>query len=149
VIGGVAMALAFDARRTTKDADVILAEDIAGDVLQAAAEVAAEFGLPADWMNQKAVEASLVIPPRSPGRIVFSSPTLVLAAAPIEHLLAMKLAAFRDDTDIKDATLLLGRLSFSDVEEVWSLVGGLVPVAKRDRARQNLDALWEMVHEAP
>jgi hypothetical protein len=74
---------------------------------------------------------------------------LALEVPPTEHLLGMKLAAFRDDTDIEDATTLLKALGprFSDPEGVWDVVGGFVPERERDKARESLHTLWEHLHE--
>jgi len=149
VIGGVAMALGYKSRRTTGDADVILAPEIAEEVLAAAEKIAPEFSLPPDWMNQKALEANLIRPPVGPGRAVFETSSLVLEVPAPEHMLAMKVARYAGDTDIGDAKILWHLLHLDDVEEVWTRIGGLVPVAKQSVARDNLQALWEDIHEPP
>ncbi len=151
IIGGVALALAYGSRRTTKDADVIMAADVAAEVLPAAATIAGEFALPADWMNQRAVEANLIMPPSGPGEPVLATASVLFDVPSTEHLLGMKLARFAGDTDIEDASLLLRKLRaarFEDVGDVWSFVGGLVPLAKRGQARHNLEVLWEMLDES-
>jgi hypothetical protein len=149
LIGGVAMALAHGSRRTTKDADVILRADVAAEVLGAADDIAAEFDLDAGWMNQKAQVADLVLVPAEPGRPVLETPSVVFEVPSTERLLGMKLARFAGDTDVSDAKILLTELKvrFSDVEDVWTFVGGFVPMAKRSLARHNLDVLWEMLDE--
>jgi hypothetical protein len=149
LIGGVAMALGYKSRRTTGDADVILAPEITQEVLAAAERIAAEFSLPSDWMNQKAVEAKLIRPPVEPGRPVFETSSLVLEVPAPEYMLAMKVARYAGDTDIADAKILLQLLHLDDAEDVWTRIGGLVPVAKQSVARDNLQALWEDVHEPP
>ena len=60
----------------------------------------------------------------------------------------MKVARFAGDTDIADAKILLSLLPLDDVEDVWTRIGGLVPVARQSVARDNLQALWEEVHES-
>ncbi|CAN5252065.1 hypothetical protein BH20ACT8_BH20ACT8_17930 [soil metagenome] len=50
--GGAAMLLAYDADRSTRDADSVFRPD--GPVLEAAAEVADELGLGRGWLNQQA-----------------------------------------------------------------------------------------------
>jgi hypothetical protein len=77
IIGGVAIALAYGSRRTTKDADVIMAADVAAEVLPAAARIASEFALATDWMNQRALEANLIVVPRSPGERVLTTPSVL------------------------------------------------------------------------
>lgn len=150
VIGGVAMALAYGSRRTTEDADVIMPPEVAAEVLPAAEKLAPEFGLPSHWMNQKAVEAGYASAPPEGGRVVLSTPSLVLEVPSTERLLGMKLARFAGDTDIEDAKILAMKLrnaGRSTAEDVWDVVGGTVPMASRGRARHNLENLWEMLDE--
>jgi hypothetical protein len=149
LIGGVAMALAYGARRTTTDADVIVPDDVAAEVIPAADGIAAEFGLSAGWMNRKAQDADVVLVPQEDGKPVLVTPSVVFEVPSVERMLGMKVARWAGETDIEDAKILLKTVlvSHSDVEDVWSLIGGLVPVAKREQARHNLAILWEMLHE--
>jgi hypothetical protein len=150
LIGGVAMALGYGSRRTTEDADVIMTPDVAAEVLPAAEQVAAQYGLPSGWMNTKALDAGYVVPPVEPGRVVLATDSVVFEVPSTEHLLAMKVARFASDTDRKDAEILLKRLlpSFSDVETLWNFLGGFIPPAQRLQARYNLNTLWDMVNES-
>jgi hypothetical protein len=52
VVGGAAMAIAYDARRTTTDVDAIFVSSDA--VREAATEVAEQLGLEPDWLNDGA-----------------------------------------------------------------------------------------------
>jgi hypothetical protein len=52
VFGGAAMAMAYDARRATRDVDAVFVPH--GIVLDEARIVAAELGLPAWWLNEQA-----------------------------------------------------------------------------------------------
>ena len=147
VIGGVAMILEYGAKRTTDDMDVIiLRPDIAEEVQEAALRVTA-FGLDAGWLNQRAVEANLIRHPYSADdHVVFANDSLVIAVPSPEHMLAMKLAAYRREKDIRDARLLVDRLrrgGLTEMEDIWTAVGGLVPVAKQATARYNLLDLWD------
>jgi hypothetical protein len=147
IIGGVAMILCYGAHRTTDDMDVIMDPDVAPDVYEAAVQVGEEFELETDWLNQKAVEANLIRHPHAEAdRVVFSTRTLLLRVPPPEHMLAMKLVAYRRPKDVRDARLLadiLRRRGVVDVEDVWTTVGGFVPVAKQATARYNLLDLWD------
>ncbi len=92
VFGGAAMALAYDARRATRDIDAVFEPH--GIVLEAARAVANELGLPDWWLNQQA--SSYVAPGGDPSAPrVFDHPGLRVAAASPEHLLAMKVLAAR------------------------------------------------------
>jgi len=52
VFGGAAMALAYDARRSTRDIDALFVPH--GVVLEEARAVAEELGLPHWWLNEQA-----------------------------------------------------------------------------------------------
>jgi hypothetical protein len=52
VIGGAAMALAYDGRRSTRDIDAVFKPH--GVVLEEARAVADELGLPSWWLNEQA-----------------------------------------------------------------------------------------------
>jgi hypothetical protein len=81
---------------------------------------------------------------RSDGPVVFQAGPLVVRAASLEHLLAMKIAAWRDQTDIEDAIYLLDRTRAPDVESAWNLIGGYVPLDKRFAALNNLHEAWDV-----
>ncbi len=150
LIGGVAMALVYESRRTTTDADVIMRPDVAAEVLPAADGIAAEFELEAGWMNQKAQDADHVLVPPEAGTVVLETPSVVFEVPSTERMLGMKLARFAGGTDVEDAKILLARLKrggLSDVEDVWTFVGGTVPMAKREQTRHNLGVLWDVLNE--
>ena len=49
LVGGAAMALAYDDRRSTRDIDAVFVPKMV--VYEAAAQVAEEHGLPQGWLN--------------------------------------------------------------------------------------------------
>jgi len=150
LIGGVAMALGYRSRRTTNDADAIIAPDDAPEVLAAAARIAPDFDLPDGWLNQKAIEAGKVLP-HTPDIVVLSTPSLVLEVPSAERMLAMKLARGATDSDLLDARVLLQALRqrYTDVEDVWTLIGGFVSLAQRENTRYHLLRQWEDTDESP
>jgi len=92
VFGGAAMAVAYDARRATRDVDALFMPH--GIVLDEAQAVAKEFGLPGWWLNEQA--SAYVAPGGDPdAKLVFDHPGLRVSAASPEHLLAMKVLAAR------------------------------------------------------
>lgn len=104
VVGGAAMALAYSARRTTRDVDAIF--EPKSVVYDAARVVAERLSLPDDWLND-AVKG--FAPGNDPDRrLVFSKPSLEVAAASPEYLLAMKLLAARVEQDTDDIRTLYG-----------------------------------------
>ena len=64
VIGGAAMILGYGAHRMTDDVDAVMTPEVAAEVLPAAAAIAAEFDLQPMWLNQQAMEASLIVRPQ-------------------------------------------------------------------------------------
>jgi predicted nucleotidyltransferase len=123
VFGGAAMALAYDARRATRDIDAVFHPH--GVVLDEARAVAEELGLPQWWLNEQA--SVYVAPGGDPAAPrVFDHPGLRVSAASPEHLLAMKvLAARRRDSD--DIRLLVKHLGLSAVEDVLVLCAEVFP----------------------
>jgi predicted nucleotidyltransferase len=114
VFGGAAMALAYDARRATRDVDAVFKPH--GIVLEEAQAVGAELGLPPWWLNEQA--SSYVAPGGDPSASrVFDYPGLRVFAASPEHLLAMKALAARprDAQDIRELAKLLDLHSAADV----------------------------------
>ena len=102
VVGGAAMALAYDARRATVDVDAIFVP--ANEVREAAARVAERLELEADWLNDG---AKAFMPGSDPERIgVFEGDHLSVAAASPRYLLAMKLLASRVERDQDDIRFL-------------------------------------------
>src|SRR5579863_10606158 len=102
IVGGAAMALAYDATRVTRDVDSLFVPH--GVVLEEARNVAQELGLPPWWLNE---QASVYISGKDdPGkRRVFDHPGLRVTAASPRHIFAMKALAART-RDIDDLRLL-------------------------------------------
>jgi hypothetical protein len=120
---GSAMALAYDARRSTRDIDAVFKPH--GLVLDEARAVADELGLPQWWLNE---QASAYVAPGGDSNAprVFDHPGLRVSAASPEHLLAMKvLAARRRDAD--DIRFLVKHLSVTTVDEVLALCAEIFP----------------------
>ena len=107
VVGGAAMAVAYDARRTTADIDAIFAP--ATEVRAAALAVAEQLDLPEAWLNDG---AKAFMPGEDPDRmVVFEANNLQVAAASPKYMLAMKLLAARaerDQDDIRELYRLCG-----------------------------------------
>jgi hypothetical protein len=114
LVGGAAIALSFDAARTTRDLDAVF---VPTTQVRAASEAVAEAnGLAGDWLND-AVKG--FVPPGTDAhqRVVFESPHLRVCVAGAEHLLAMKVAASRVEQDRGDLALLVEVLGLSSADE--------------------------------
>jgi hypothetical protein len=119
LVGGSLMVLLFETRQSTRDVDVIILSppETAG-VRAMAKAVAAERGLPDDWLNDAAKGFMVGL---SLGPVVLSKPGIIVRRPSIEQLLAMKLCAWRDDVDIADARRLLQELS-GGRDDIWQRV---------------------------
>lgn len=76
VIGGAAMALAYDARRATRDIDAVFLPH--GIVLDEARALAAEQGLPPWWFNE---QASRYVAPGAAARLLRRPSTTPVSAS--------------------------------------------------------------------
>ncbi len=123
VVGGAAMAIAYQRDRVTRDVDAVFAP--ASAVRAAAASVAAERGLPDDWLND-AVKG--FVPGTDPERVpVFSVPGLEVGAASARVMLGMKVLAARPEFDADDIETLARILDLGTAGEVLAVVTGLYP----------------------
>lgn len=117
VVGGAAIALAYDARRSTRDIDAVFEPKLA--VYAAAAELAAERSLPSGWLND-AVKGFLA---SADGDAVgvLELPGLSVAAGSARILLAMKVLAHRVGEDDDDVRLLASELGLSSAQDVLAV----------------------------
>jgi len=120
IVGGSAMALAYDARRTTLDIDaVIYPRDV---ILEIAAEIAAAKNLPPDWLNDA---VSIYLPNTEddkPRRLAEFGPLRVSVGSP-EFLLAMKAMVSRKSPgDLDDAVTLANILGLTTESQIEDLV---------------------------
>jgi hypothetical protein len=105
----------MDARRVTVDIDAVFHPETT--VAEEAANIAAERDLRPDWLNQS---ARAYIPGGDSGAVLLDIPGLSVALASPEHLLAMKMAAFRP-TDVPDLELLFRELKISTADQAASI----------------------------
>jgi hypothetical protein len=123
LVGGAALAVAYDAARATRDLDAVF---IPSDVVRRAATAVAERqGLAEDWLND-AVKGFLPGPDPDAQRF-YSSDSLIVDVASPRYLLAMKLFAARAEIDADDIILLYRQLGFTTVDEGLDLVEQAYP----------------------
>jgi hypothetical protein len=123
VVGGAAMALAYQRDRVTRDVDAVFAPS--GAVRAAATEVAIARRLPDDWLND-AVKG--FVPGTDPERVpVFSRPGLEVGAASARVMLGMKVLAARPELDAEDIETLAGILGLRTADEILDVVSSLYP----------------------
>jgi len=120
--GGAVMCLVYDARPSTKDVDAIFQPTEI--IREAAKEIANEYELVDDWLND-GVKGFLVDHPR---KVFLNLSHLVVMVADQEYMLAMKsLSARIDGTDSKDIEFLINKLKIKTVEEVFNIIDKYYP----------------------
>lgn len=126
VVGGAAMALAYDRDRLTRDVDALFVP--ASEVRQIAEEMSGGHGLEPDWLND-AAKGFFPGADEQP-RTVFESKSLLVQIPSPQYLLAMKLHASRDDRDLDDAALLCGTLGYTSAQECIDLLADTYPLGQ-------------------
>jgi hypothetical protein len=117
IVGGAAMALAFDARRATRDIDAVFVPKAA--VYEAARAVAGRHKLALDWLNDAVTGFLLGEDPDR--RTIFESPPPPPPPPPPQYLLAMKVYAARVDRDADDIRILADLCDLHTPEAVLDL----------------------------
>jgi hypothetical protein len=117
VVGGAAIALALDARRSTRDADAVF--EPKGAIYEAAAEVALALDLPPGWLND-AVKGFLACPDPEAAPVL-EVPGLRCFAASPRMLITLKVLAHRAGEDDDDVRLLARVLGLQRGEDVLAL----------------------------
>lgn len=114
VVGGAAIALAFDARRSTHDIDAIFEPKT--EIYAVAAEVAAVRNLDEGWLND-AVKGFLTgADPEAP--LALEVAGLRVSTASPRILLAMKVLSHRVGDDEDDLRLLAGELGCTGARDI-------------------------------
>ncbi len=120
IVGGAAMALAYNASRATADIDAILQpRDV---LLDAAAEVARQENLGPRWLSDGVLQ---VMPPRQDDHPQSwkVGPALSVNIASADYVLAMKAMTSRQsDGDLRDAAQLCRLLGIAGESEIEAVV---------------------------
>ena len=119
VVGGTAMALAYDRARVTRDIDAVASP--AEVVDEIAAQMAEDdTDLSPGWFNQQV--ATLLPREFDADQIeALNWPGLTVNIASPRRLLAMKVGAERSDRDLVDIYVLCQILKLTDVDQVWGI----------------------------
>lgn len=125
IVGGAAMAVAYDARPTTRDVDGIWRPSV--EVRAAARRVANRHDdVDEDWLND-AVKGFLPGNDDGAQRVVYEGDNLTVSAASPEYLLATKLLASRVARDEDDILLLARLCGIHDVDGGLGLIDRFYP----------------------
>jgi hypothetical protein len=130
LLGGTVMVLAYRARASTKDVDAIFHPSTL--VREAAAEVAEEFDLPSDWLNDSATGFISERHEIEAGDLPQFEALRITAPTP-EYMLAMKCFAARlpatpeEKSDEADIRFLIRHLGLTKPEEALEIVTRYYP----------------------
>ena len=122
------MMLIYHARTITKDVDAIVRPTREG--LKLAEEVAREFDLPENWLND---HVKMFIAPKEQLRpIPWEGRGIRLTAPTAGYLLAMKSLACRDplpgyEGDLHDLRFLIRKMEIQSVEEIQTIIDKYYP----------------------
>lgn len=123
VVGGGAMALAYNTRRSTRDIDAVFEPKAV--VYEAARRVAVRRGVDPDWLND-AVKGFLPGPDPA-ATVFFERQGLAVSIASPRYLLAMKVMAARIERDEDDIVTLAGLTGLDSAEAILDLVETTYP----------------------
>lgn len=145
IVGGAAMALAYNTRRSTRDIDGVFEPKHL--VYLAAQRIAARHRheLPEDWLND-AVKG-LLLGPDPDATVVFQHPGLRVSVASPRYLFSMKVAASRVERDADDIAILFRLSGFQSVTEALDHVEQTYPHLRLEPRSQYL--LEEIVAAFP
>lgn len=144
VLGGAAIALLFESRRTTRDVDVVAALPSKELLTELAVQVAKERGLAPRWLSD---EASRFAPRVSKGALIFDANGVRIHSVALEQLLASKLDAMRDDVDRNDAIVVAAKLGLARSSTELA-ISPYVPQERLVRACEELADIWQEVEDA-
>lgn len=141
IVGGAAMALAFDRSRTTHDIDGRI-DAGHGALIEAVHEIAHRRGLPTSWLNDQATP-KMPLARDERARTVYASEYLTVTGASGEHILGMKLESGRA-FDQKDVTALVRHLRMRTVQEGTEIHRRLFPHSRKgERAQEMMETALE------
>jgi hypothetical protein len=126
IVRGAAMALAYNARRATRDVDGVFEPKAA--IYRAAAVVGARHRLPEGWLNDSVKD---LLPGADPEAVdLFEAPGISVSVPSPSYLLALKVAAARVDRDADDIKLLAHICGLTTAAQVLDLTGQVIGVRR-------------------
>jgi hypothetical protein len=119
IVGGSAMALAYDRDRLTRDIDAVYVPK--SEVFAEAQRMATERDdLDEGWLND-AMKGFLTANPDTDAKVVLTTPGLTVLVASPRRLLAMKILAARAERDSDDILTLCKHAGVRSIDEVLAI----------------------------
>jgi len=142
IVGGAALRLSYFDRAMTADIDARI-EPI-DPLLPLVREIAAERGWPEDWLNDRASQFIPHLGRTVEWQSLHYDESVSISVAPIDALLAMKLAAARPGRDTDDIAKLLRLTNIADIDAAEELFEAFYPGdALPDRTVRLLARIYE------
>jgi hypothetical protein len=139
VVGGAAIAIAFDNRRSTRDIDAVFEPKTT--IYEVAGELATERGLPDGWLNDAA--KAFVAGPDPDAPLVLEVTGLRVSTASPRILLAMKVLSHRVGEDEDDVRLLAREIGLDTAREVLAVAESVYGDRLDAAARFFVEQLYE------
>lgn len=119
LVGGAAMALAINTRRSTRDLDGVFEPKSA--IYEEVTAMAEHMGLPPDWLNDS---VKGLLPDKVAAEVGahFDAPGISVEVASAEYLFAMKAKSAREGVDTDDIKALANHLGLTTADEAIELV---------------------------
>ena len=147
LLGGAAIALLFESRRTTRDIDVLEVRPSRELLSEISTQIAGEENLPTRWLNDDAARFARGVVAASRGQVLFDAPGIRVQSVTLEQLLASKLDAMRDDVDRADAVTVAGAMGLS-LSSTELAIAPYLRTDRYERACQELQDIWSEVEDA-
>ena len=119
MVGGAVMCVCFDSRISTMDVDALFEPQYI--IYQCAKEIAEEYGLPHNWLNDG---VSVYLSKEGKYRIFLSMSNLKVYVAVPEYMLAMKCLSARlyNQNEMDDIRVLIKSLGIKSLQEVRDII---------------------------
>lgn len=124
LIGGAAMILYFEAKRTTNDVDVFILRGEASELRKAVKIVAENHKLPEDWLNDAAKGFAGILLSDFYHRLIpldYKFKNIRLYALGRPELAALKIIALREQ-DLEDLELLMPKITETDKKVIVEIM---------------------------
>jgi len=139
VVGGSAMALAYNTRRATRDVDAVF--EPKSVVYEAARRVAEQRGLEPEWLNDAVI--GFLPGEDTDATLLFEQPGFAVRVASPRYLLAMKAMAARVERDEDDIRRLFDICGLRSARERLDLIQETYPdMAIQPKVRYLLEEMF-------
>jgi|GEM_PF-122813 len=121
IVGGAAMALAYNSRRITRDIDAVFEPKTI--IYEEARRMSNDIpGLPPDWLNDGVKGLMPTSTTTALATETFATTGISVGVASAEYMFAMKASAARSEVDRDDLRTLIGELGIKSTDEALAIL---------------------------